>query len=243
MPPASNSSLSVFIRRLEAINAVDEELREAIEMLAPTVRELPARQDIVRDRDRPTQCVVILRGWAFRYKLLSEGKRQILSFHIAGDTPDLQSLHLRVMDHSLSTLTRATVGFVSHDSLNALVARFPAVATTLWRETLVDAATFREWMTGLGRRTAFGQVAHLFCELYTKQAAVGLADNYACPLPIPQSDLGDALGLSNVHVNRVLREMRGLELVSLRSGTLQILDWRQLAAAAEFDPTYLHLVK
>ncbi|WP_366849543.1 Crp/Fnr family transcriptional regulator [Methylobacterium sp.] len=197
----------------------------------------------MRDGDRPSQCCLLLSGWACRYKLLSEGRRQILSFHIPGDPPDLQSLHIQTMDHSLATLTEAKVAFISHESLRDLTARFPGIAAILWRDTLVDAAVFREWMVGMGRRSAFERIAHLFCELYLKLQAVGLAENYRCPLPVTQADLGDALGLSNVHVNRVLQEMRGKSLITLRSHTLVIEDWRELLRFAEFDPSYLRLKK
>ncbi|MBX9933931.1 MAG: helix-turn-helix domain-containing protein, partial [Methylobacterium sp.] len=112
-----------------------------------------------------------------------------------------------------------------------------------WRDTLVDAAVFREWMVGMGRRSAFEQIAHLFCELYLKLQAVGLAQSYRCSLPVTQADLGDALGLSNVHVNRVLQEMRGKSLITLRGHTLVIEAWDELLRFAEFDETYLHLEK
>src|ERR687886_1768929 len=127
-------------------------------------------------------------------KLESEGKRQILSFHIAGDIPDLQSLHIHTMDHSLATVTKATVAFIPHENLRELAAGFPSIAALLWRDTLIDAAMFREWMTGMGRRSAFERIAHLFCEMYLKLQAVGLAGEYRCPLPLTQTDLADALG-------------------------------------------------
>ena len=182
-------------------------------------------------------------GWACRYKIIGEGRRQIFSFHIPGDIPDLQSLHIHTMDHSLCTVTESTVAFIPHESMLDLTARFPGVAAILWRDTLIDAAIFREWMVGMGRRSAFERIAHLFCELYLKLQAVGLAGSYRCPLPITQIDIGDALGLSNVHVNRVLQEMRGKRLITLRSSTLVIEAWDELIRVSEFDPTYLHLEK
>jgi CRP-like cAMP-binding protein len=238
---SDHHSLTVLLRRLESIAHLSDEERQAIQSLPAKTRALKPGQDIVRDDDKPSQCCLLLNGWACRYKLLSPGRRQILSFHIPGDIPDLQSLHLHTMDHSLDTLTEATVAFIPHESLLDLTARFPGIAAVLWRETLIDAATFREWMTGMGRRPAFERIAHLFCELYLKLEAVGLAGEHRCPLPITQVDLGDALGLSNVHVNRVLQEMRGKGLITLRGSTLVIHAWNELARAAEFDPTYLHL--
>jgi len=244
MPSASDThSLNVLIRKLESIATLSDEERQAIQSLPVRTRVLQPRQDIVRDGDKPSQCCLLLDGWACRYKLLSEGRRQIFSFHVPGDIPDLQSLHLHTMDHSLGTLTEATVAFIPHESLLELIARFPGLAALLWRDTLIDAAIFREWMVGLGRRSAYERIAHVFCEMYLKLQAVGLAGSYRCPLPITQIDLGDALGLSNVHVNRVLQAMRGKALITLRDSTLIIEAWDELNRVSEFDPTYLHLEK
>ncbi|MBY0250125.1 Crp/Fnr family transcriptional regulator [Methylobacterium radiotolerans] len=233
--------IDVLIRKLESIGTLSEEERQAIQSLPMRIHILGARQDIVRDGEQPTQCCLILDGWVCRYKLLSQGKRQILSFHIAGDMPDLQGLHAHTMDYGLSTVKHATVAFIARESLRELTARFPSLATLLWRDTLLDAAVVRAWMTGMGRRTAFERIGHLFCELYLKLRAVGLAGDYRCPLPVTQMDLADALGLTPVHINRVLREMRSRALITLRHQTLVIEAWDDLLQASEFDPTYLYL--
>ncbi|CAO4172253.1 Crp/Fnr family transcriptional regulator [Methylorubrum extorquens] len=230
-----------LIRKLESITTLTDEQRQAIESLPVRTYDLCARQDIVRDGDKPSHCCLILEGWACRYKLLGDGRRQILSFHIPGDVPDLQSLHVHTMDHGLATLTKATVAFIPHENLLDLTLRHPSVGALLWRETLIDAAIFRQWMVGMGRRSAFEQVAHIFCELYLKLQAVGLAEHYRCPLPITQIDLADALGLTSVHINRVLKEMRGRSLITLRGHTLVIEAWDELLRVAEFDPMYLQL--
>lgn len=232
-----------LIRKLESIARLTETERQAIESLPVRIHKLNVRQDIVRDGDKPTHCCLIIDGWACRYKLLGDGKRQILSFHVPGDMPDLQSLHVPIMDHSLGTLTKATVALIPHESLRELTAGNPSLAAIFWRDTLIDAGIFREWLVSMGRRSAFEHVAHLFCELYLKLQAVGLAGDYRCPLPITQADLADALGLTPVHVNRVLMEMRGKTLITLRSSTLVIEAWNDLLRIAEFDPTYLQLEK
>ncbi|WP_245436635.1 Crp/Fnr family transcriptional regulator [Methylobacterium sp. V23] len=233
----------MLVRKLESIADLSQEERQALQSLPIRVRPLGSGQDIVQDGDRPSQCCLIVEGWAYRYKLLGEGKRQILSFHIPGDTPDLQSLHLQTMDHSLATLTEATLAFIPHENLRELVARFPGLAAVLWRDTLVDAAIFREWMTGIGRKSSYGRVAHLFCEMYLKLEAVGFAKEHRCTLPLTQGQLADALGMSNVHANRVLQEMRSKDLITLKSNELVIHAWSELVHAGEFDPTYLHLGK
>ncbi|GEP07009.1 Crp/Fnr family transcriptional regulator [Methylobacterium oxalidis] len=244
MPSTSDThALTMLVRKLESIAILSDEERQAILNLPAKTRVLQPGQDIVHDGDKPSQCCLILKGWACRYKIIGEGKRQILSFHIAGDVPDLQSLHIHTMDHSLATLTEATVAFIPHDNLRELIAQHPGIAAAFWRDTLVDAAIFREWLIGMGRRSAYEHMAHLFCELYLKLQAVGLAGSYCCPLPITQVDLADALGLTNVHVNRVLKQMREQSLITLRGHTLVIEAWDELSQVSEFDPTYLHLEK
>ncbi|MCJ2036169.1 Crp/Fnr family transcriptional regulator [Methylobacterium sp. J-068] len=238
---AAGADLGLLIRKLKSIITVSDAERSAIERLPMTRRQLPARQDIVRDGDHPTQCCLMLEGWAFRYKLLDEGKRQILSVHIPGDIPDLQSLHLPVMDHNLGALTACTVAFIPHEALRELTRTHPGITAALWRDTLVDAAIFREWMTNIGRRSTSGRITHLFCELYLKLHAMGLAENHACEMALTQGDIADAIGVSNVHVNRVLQELRGEGLLTLQGQRLVIHDWAGLTKRAEFDPAYLHL--
>ena len=242
MPPAPNQFTAArLIRKLESIATVSDAERRAIESLPVMVHHLDARQDIVRDGDKPAHCCLVLDGWTCRYKLLSEGKRQIFSFHVAGDIPDLQSLQLHTMDHSLATMKSATVAFIPHENLRELTADFPSIGALLWQSTLIDAAVAREWETNLGRRPALERIGHLFCEMYLKLHAVGLAEGYRCPMPITQTDLADALGLTPVHVNRVLQEMRARALITLRSSTLVIEAWDEFLRVCEFDPAYLHL--
>ncbi|WP_461221975.1 Crp/Fnr family transcriptional regulator [Methylobacterium sp. CM6247] len=233
----------MLIRKLESIAPLSEEEREAIRSLPTKIRTLQAGETIVREGDTLSQCCLIVEGWACRFKIFGDGRRQIFSFHIPGDIPDLQSLHLHTMDHSLATITEATVALIPHESMLGLTMRFPRVGALLWRDTLIDAAVFREWMAGIGRKSAFGRVAHLFCELYVKLEAVGLAGDHRCPLPITQAELGDALGLTTVHVNRTLQAMRGQGLITLRGSTLVVHAWKELTRSSEFDPTYLHLTK
>ncbi len=169
------------------------------------------------------------------------GKRQIFSFHIPGDIPDMQSIHLSVMDHTLGTICASKVAFIPHEHVRALNRSCPRIADVFWRDTLIDAAVFREWMAGIGRRSAFARIAHLFCELFLRYKATGLTNGNSFNLPVTQSEIGDALGLSTVHVNRVLQELRGNGLITLRGGFLTVLDWDGLREAGEFDPAYLHL--
>ena len=243
MIPSHNPDLHPLIRKLESIFELTAEERDAITRLPMTVRDLKTDQDIVRDQDRPSQCCLILEGFACRYKALEGGKRQIFSFHIPGDIPDLQSLHLAVMDHSLATITKGKVAFIAHDTVRACVRAHPRIGDAFWRDTLIDAAVFREWMAGIGRRDAPTRIAHLFCEMFARMKAVGLAQEDTCEWPITQAEVGDALGLSTVHVNRSLQKLRETGAVEVRGASLTVKDWDALQELGEFDPTYLHLRK
>jgi CRP-like cAMP-binding protein len=184
---------------------------------------------------------MVLEGFTCVYKLTTEGKRQIVAFHVPGDIPDLQSLHLKVMDTSIATVSRCRLGFIPHEALQALCNRYPRIAAALWRETLVDASIFREWMTGIGRREAYNRMAHLLCELFVRLKAVDLIEDETFDLPITQTELADAIGASTVHVNRVLQELRADGLIRSRGTQVHILDWERLKAVGDFDPLYLHL--
>ena len=174
MSEANRAALALLVRRLERIGRLTDDERRAIENLPAKVHTLGPRQDIVREGEKPSHSCLLVEGWAFRYKILGEGRRQILSFHVPGDVPDLHSLHIDTMDHGLAALTKATIAFIPHESLFDVTKRFPGLAGILWRETLIDAAIFRQWITGMGQRDAFGRMAHLFCELYCKLEAMGL---------------------------------------------------------------------
>jgi CRP-like cAMP-binding protein len=235
--------MTMLIRKLESTATLSEEDCQVIMSLPTRTRTFGSGQDLVRDGDKPSQCCLVLDGWLCRYKILDQGRRQIFSLHIAGDIPDLQSLHLQTMDHNLGTMTAATVAFIPHENIRDLMLRFPRLGSLLWRDTLVDAAVYREWMIGMGRKSAFGRIGHLFCEMYAKLEAVGLAGDHQCPLPLTQGELADALGLSTVHVNRVLQEMRGKNLITLKGSNLLIRDWDELIRTSEFESTYLRLEK
>jgi CRP-like cAMP-binding protein len=232
-----------LLRKLGSVSALSDEEKQALLDLPVTVKMAEADADIVRDGDRSSDCVLILSGFLCRYKILPDGKRQIMGFYIPGDIPDLQSLHLPEMDNSLGALVRSSIALIPHQSLRDTLRRHPNLSDILWRDTLVDAAMFREWMIGLGRRSAYQRIAHLLCELQLRLRAVGLAGPNGCDLPITQNEFGDALGLSTVHVNRVLQDLRKDGLIVLRGSALTIPDWDALQSAGEFDPAYLHLKK
>src|SRR3712207_999461 len=165
---------SPIIQKIETFTALSEEEKQALVSAIGPARDIGADEDIVFDGDRPSHSCAVLEGFACRYKLLEEGKRQIMSFHIAGDIVDLHSFLLGEMDHSVGTLTPCRIACIPHSVLNDIVERYPRIARALWRDTLIDAAVFREWMVGLGRRSSYGRVARLLCEVYARCKAVGL---------------------------------------------------------------------
>ena len=229
-----------LIRHLSSVATLSDDDKRALLSLPMQIIELRADQDIVREGDRPTRSCLILDGFACTFKMTGDGRRQIMAFHIAGDIPDLQSLHLEVLDSSLATISPCKVAFIQHDALHALCEQHYGIARALWRVTLTDASIFREWIMNVGRRDATAQLSHVLCETLVRSKAVGLAEDHTCEMAITQQELGDATGNSAVHVNRVLQDLRRQSLISLEGRTLKALDWEALKAAADFDPTYLH---
>ena len=238
MAPVFTALLS---KKLQSIGTVSHDDEEALRSLSGSNRELASGEAVVREGDNPTNVTLLQSGLLCRHKHVAEGKRQILSFHIPGDIPDLQSLFIDVMDHTLAAVVRSNIVLIRHEAVRNLLKRRVELAALLWRDTLIDASIFREWMTGIGRRDAKARIAHLFCEMVTRMNAVGLSDTHLCDLPITQLDVADALGLTDVHVNRVLKELREHGIVEFRHGLITVLDWEALQDAGEFDPAYLHL--
>jgi CRP-like cAMP-binding protein len=230
-----------MIRKLESIFTLTNDERQALKNLPMQIVVVKTDQDLVREGDRPSRSCVLLSGFTATYKVTGEGKRQIMAFGIAGDIPDLQSLHLKVLDCSIGTLTQCRVGFVTHDDLRDICTRYPRIAAAFWRETLIEGAIFREWVMNVGRREAYNRMAHVLCEMLTRLRAVGLVEDHACVLPITQGEFADAMGVTTVHVNRVLQQLRAEGLIELKGDRLFVPDWDGLKEAGEFDPTYLHL--
>ncbi|MBM6595061.1 Crp/Fnr family transcriptional regulator [Microvirga pudoricolor] len=178
-----------------------------------------------------------LQPWTF-----SHSKRcPSISFGIPRHIPDPQSLHLKVLDISIGTITTGRLGFVTHEVLYDLCTRYPRIAAAFWRETLFEGAICRERVANVGCREAYNRMTHRVCELLVRLRAVGLAKDYSCDLPIAQGEFADALGITPVHVNRGVQQMRADGLIKLSGERLSIPDWEKLKQVGEFDPTYLHL--
>jgi CRP-like cAMP-binding protein len=230
-----------LLRQLESIIDLSREDRAALATLPLRTRKVAEKRDILREGSRTAECCIVLEGIVCRYKMLSNGRRQILSFHFAGDMPDLQSLDLDVMDHSLASITAARVAFVPHEAVRALMKKNAGVSAALSRHAQIDGSIFREWISNIGRRTALERVGHMICECFVRMRALGVTTLEDFELPMTQTEIADATGLSNVHVNRTMKELRRLGLVASNGGVNAILDWELLQETAGFDPAYLHL--
>jgi CRP-like cAMP-binding protein len=228
-----------LLRKLQPCTPLTPDDVKAIERLPVTVKEFPAHTTVVREGERPTQCCLLIEGFIVRAKTTELGKRQIVAIHIAGEIPDLESLHLHVMDHDLMTLSRSVVGFIAHEALRGLTHEHPNIMAALWRETLLEAAVFREWIVNVGRRSAVVRLAHLLTELGLRLQRTGVAaDRFE--LPMTQQDLADTLGLTPVHVNRVIQELRRDGLLELRKHSVYLPDLPRLKKLGDFDDLYLH---
>ncbi len=231
--------VSRLTANLQLYGALSADEQKAVESLVVSSRATTAGEDLVVEGDAPTHCRVLLDGQAFRHKTLPDGRRQIMAFHIPGDVCDLQGLFLG-MDHNVTTLSAGEVGLIPHAKLGEIMEVHPRAARAFWRTSLVEGAIFREWLVGMGRRSAYVRIAHLFCEIIMRMRAVGLVHQNRASFPLTQQHLSDALGLSAVHTNRTLQALRGEGLLSFQGGELVIMDWPALKAAGEFDAGYLH---
>ena len=230
-----------LLRKLEKFCPISDRERQALADSMSLDRRFEPGENLIHER-KPTEGVfVIVDGFACRYKLLADGRRQIVGVLLPGDLCDLRGILLRRMDHSISALSTVDAALITPDCAADLLDRSPRLTRALWWTTAVEDAITREWVVNVGYRTAFERVAHLFCEIFWRLEAVGLARDNQCRLPLTQIELGDTLALSSVHVNRTLMYMRRANLVTLQRGQLELLDRRALEAAAGFDAHYLHL--
>ena len=205
--------------------------------------EFAAGTDIVTVGSRPGHSSLLMDGFAGRYKMLSDGGRQITALHVAGDFVDLHAFLLKTMDHGIIALSRCRVGFAKHGDLKVITEKAPHLARLLWLDTLVDGAIHREWIVAMGRRSRKSHLAHLICELFVRLEGVGLTSGSSFHFPLSQAQMADVLGLSAVHMNRVIQGLRREGLISWVNHTISILDWDKIRELAEFDPTYLSMVK
>ena len=237
---SDSSRLEPMIRRLARLAPLAHEDREALLALPFHVRTCPPGHYLVRDGDKPDSCCLLLGGFAYRHKITGEGARQIISIHMASEFVDLQNIFLDLSDHSVQCLTEAEVAFIPRAAIREIALSSPAIGRALWIETLIDASIFREWVVNVGRRDSRSRVAHLLCEFSLRLAAAGLASGHCYELPMTQEQIADTVGLTPVHVNRVLRQLGEEGLIERDRRSIRIVDWRRMREAGDFNERYLH---
>lgn len=236
-------SIDPLIAKLERLGPLTEEEKTALQALPSRLREFGRHETIVAAGESPTESVVLLSGMALRARFLDGGRRQIVSLQVPGDFVDLHAFVLHPLDHSVIAAAPAWVGLVPHEKINMILQEYPRLTKRLMWDMALDGAIAREWMTVMGKRSAYQQLAHLFCELYFRINQARLANQQSFELPLSQTDLADMCGLSAVHVNRSLQALRADGLIVLKQNCLTIPDLSQLIAAANFNQAYLHLLK
>lgn len=233
-------AIAAVTRKLERLATLDDADRAAIASLPVTIQIAPPAHYLVREGNEVTNCCLLVKGYAFRHKLAQDGGRQIVSFHMRGDILDLQHLLFPAADHNVQTMTEATIAWTPCRELRRLAHERPRVADALWRDTLIDASIFREWVLNVGRRDARTRIAHLLCEFAARAEAAGLGAADRFELPMTQEQIGDATGLTAVHVNRMLMQLGAEGVIARRGKDVIVGDWARLRRLAGFDPSYLH---
>lgn len=229
-----------FIDKLCGFAPLDEEEIQALLFATAAPRKIAARHDLIREGDRPGPVFVMLEGWACRYKILPSGTRQVLAYLMPGDCCDLHTGLLAEMDHSIQTIAPASVATILRADMNALMDCHRGIANAMYIAQLIDEGIMRAWITSMGRRTSIERAAHLMCELYLRARNIGLTVDPELELPLSQALLADSLGMTPVHLNRILKKLRSAGAMTLKRGSLLITDPAKLVQIAGFDENYLH---
>jgi CRP-like cAMP-binding protein len=237
----AGNPLLLLVRKLEQNSRLSDADREAVLGLPYTLKTLESSTYIVREGDPPSYCGVIVTGFAYRQKITGDGLRQIIAIHIPGEAVDFQNLFLDVADHSVQMLTRGEVAMVARRDFQELARARPSIGHAILVNILIDSSIFREWVLNVGRRDARSRLAHVLCEFAVRLQAQGLAEEYGYELPMTQEQLADALGLTPVHVNRVLKALEAEGLISRHRRAVTFPDWEKMRQVADFNQRYLHL--
>ena len=241
MNPVPNNPLELLLDNLELRAPLPEVDRQAILALPYALKSLAPGSYAVREGEPPTGCGVLISGFAYRQKLTGDGGRQILSIHIPGEALDFQNIFLNVADHSVQMLTRGHVAIIPRADIQKIVRSNAAISHAILVNILVDASIFREWILNIGRRDAKSRLAHVLCELAVRLDALGLADDMGYHLPMTQAELADALGLTPVHLNRVIRSLEADGLLIRSKRDISFPDWERMRDMGDFNDRYLHL--
>ena len=230
----------MLVRRLETFRPLSRTDKETLIRATGNVRDVGAHTVLSQEGDRPQGVHVLLEGFACRYKIVDDGKRQIVGFLVPGDVCDA---HVCILDHvdcGVAVLTDSRIAVLPREALDTIYAHQPALTRALLWSSLVNESVSREWLANMGRRTPNKRIGHLLCEMLVRLRSVGLAENDRFAFPITQADLGDTVGLSTVHVNRTLQELKGKKLIASKRWLFEVLDVERLIEFSGFDPAYLH---
>lgn len=229
-----------FVRKLASFTPLGDEAVAALQRATLRPRQVPPRTDLIREGDRPGPVFVMLEGWAYRYKILPNGTRQVMAFLMPGDACDLHISMLSEMDHSIQTATAASVATISEGEMARIMDDHADIARAMYSAQLTDEGTLRAWIVSMGRRSSLERVAHLTCELYVRACSTDVTDGSEFVIPLSQNVLADALGMTTVHINRVMQELKLAHALNLKRGSVVIVDPGKLAQIAGFDENYLH---
>jgi CRP-like cAMP-binding protein len=230
-----------FLSRLLHRSPLTQAEQIALLSLKGPISRHAAHRDVVSPGERVEHSCLIVDGLAGRFDQMANGKRQITALHLPGDMCDLHSVVVPTASWSITALSDVTVMQVEHKKLRELVESYPGIAMAFWRDAVADGSHLVKWVGNLGRKGAAARVAHIFCEIGMRMESAGLGERRSFNFPVTQEQLADAAGLTSVHTNRVLQELRGRNLLTFRAGKVEILDWDAFAREAEFDPAYLIL--
>ncbi len=231
-----------MVRKLEQSGLLQEQDRAHLRALCQTPREVAAETILVHEGDRANGIRIMMSGFAYRYKIITEGRRQIIGLLVPGDFCDLQAAILQKADHFIAMLTPGSIAYVPQSKVDDLTFAPSSLARALWWSTLLDESILRERLASIGQRRSDERLAHFFCELLIRLQIVGQADPNGCHVPFTQEHIADFVGLTRVHVSRTVKELRLKNLLNFKNRRLTILDRRRLEAFCGFDPTYLHLM-
>lgn len=229
-----------FLRNRRGVDLTQQE-RARIEAAVTEVKTYAPRRTIARAGEQLGESTLLVEGIVSRYLDDRHGLRQLVAIHLPGDFLDLHGFPLKLLDHDVASLTAATVAVVPHVELENIVAEMPDLARKLWFATLLDAAIHRAWLFRLGRLDAAGRVAHFLCETNARLYSAGLSDGRRFALALTQADMAEICGLTTVHVNRVMRQLREDGLCVVRASLVEILDLDRLTKRGQFDPAYLYI--
>ena len=235
--------ITVHLKKLRRRIEISSDEERAIRAAVGEIRTIPADQVLIRTGEELSSSMLLLDGWLARSKDLPGGERQVTELHVAGDFADLHGFTLKRLDHDVSTLSDCKIAMVPHEQIQELIEKFPRLGRIYWFSTNMDGAIQRELSLSLGQRSAISRMAHLFCELYVRLDVVNKTSSSGYAFPLTQRELSECLGLTVVHANRTLQELRRRGLVELENRRLKILDRTGLEGLADFDPTYLYLEK